>query len=129
MPARTCDYCGTAYQAKRSTSRYCTDTCRTKAAQLRAGTRVLPAAPVVVESGVLPAVRAELARLGLTDSVAGAAALSLAGRIDAQSEPGAAMAAMVRELRATMAEASAGATVELDVLDELRARREARRGA
>lgn len=128
----TCAACGKTFTARRSDARYCSSNCRGVASVERklagVAAKVAPPPPPKAPS-VSDSVRAELDRLGLVGSVAGTAALSLAARIDAQSESGAAMAAMVRELRATMAEASAGAVAELDVLDELRARREARRGA
>lgn len=129
MPViKPCDLCGTPYQAKRA-SRYCSPACRNQASAARIGRKVVAAEPVVVESSVAAATRAELDAVGRADSVAGQAALTLAARIDAQAETGAALAALVKQLHATMAVATANTSESLDVLDELRARREARRGA
>lgn len=129
MPVvKPCDLCGTPYQAKRA-SRYCSPACRSQASAARVGRKVVPTEPVVVESSVAAAVRAELQAVGRLDTVAGQAALTLAARVDAQAETGAALAALVKQLHATMATATADASESLDVLDELRARREARRGA
>jgi hypothetical protein len=59
----------------------------------------------------------------------GQLALAYARRIDAGNENGSATAALGRELRAALDEALDGASTEVDVVDELRARREQRRGA
>lgn len=37
MPARSCDYCGKVYTAQRSTSKFCSATCRSKARHFRQG--------------------------------------------------------------------------------------------
>jgi hypothetical protein len=79
-----------------------------------------------VPSGSLAAAtQAELDRAGRLGSAVGQAALALARRIDAsQGETGSALAALVREHRATLAEAVKDAEVAADPLDELRNRRE-----
>jgi hypothetical protein len=70
---------------------------------------------------------AELQAAGRLDSSAGQAAVALARRIDDGAESSAGLAALTREMRAAMAEALARAEASGDALDELRARREARR--
>ena len=77
------------------------------------------------------ATRAELVRLGRLDSDVGATALKLAERLDVATaeEPGSALAAVAKELRATMAEARQTGTPKADPADDLarkRAERQAR---
>lgn len=142
MIERTCDHCGATYQAKTARSRFCRDVCRAMAGKRaqrdavvaeiavhRAAPPQEAAEPRPAVRLVADAVRADLERADRLGTVAGAAALAMAARIDAQAETGAAVAALVRQLHATMAEATKDATAAVDPLDELRAKREARRGA
>lgn len=75
---------------------------------------------------VLAAVRAELEAIGKGNTPGGAACLVLAARLDANEDPGSAMAAMSKELRTTMHELSRSAPSVADPIDELRNRRERR---
>lgn len=81
---------------------------------------------------VEPAVRAELQRLDLDPDVSGlaATALALAAELDA-AETARDVAALGRELRAVLADIhrSTPEAREEDALDDLAARRAARRGA
>ena len=132
MAERSCQHCGGTFTAQRSTARYCSSGCRAKATEARRQAAVvaeLGARPTVETPSVSSAVRAELAAVDRLMSSAGAAALALAARIDAQAESGASVAALVKQLHATMAEATKDVRVAADPLDELQARREARRGA
>jgi hypothetical protein len=72
------------------------------------------------------ATKVELEAAGRLDSVLGQQALRLAQQMSG-FETGGGMAALSRELRATMAEATRGAAVAADPLDELKARRDAKR--
>lgn len=123
---QTCARCGTSFEAKRATARYCGSSCRSLATRERKQDGLVEVATAPDMPSVLAAVRTELAAANRLDSVAGAAAQALAVRIDAQAETGAAVASLTRQLHATMAEALRDAPVA-DGLDELRARREARR--
>lgn len=132
MAVRRCAHCGEEFTAQRSTARYCGPSCRVYASKERQQAAVVAEIAPTAAAGapsVAQAVRAELEEAGRLTSSAGAAALALAARIDAQAEAGSAVAALVKQLHATMAEATKDATVAADPLDELRARREARRGA
>ena len=130
----TCDACGLPLVGKRESARYCNANCRTKASQRRArgvpelkpapGAVVLPPPVVTVRDATL----AELSAAGRVGSALGAKALAMAARIDAGADTGAGLAALVKQHDATMAEAVRGSDAG-DVLDELSARREARRGA
>lgn len=72
------------------------------------------------------AVREELEAIGKANSPMGTVAISLAARLDAGTDPGSAMAAMAKELRATMTELTRTAPAAADPVDELRKRRERR---
>lgn len=130
----TCASCGEPLTSTNPRARYCSVNCRVKASQRRA--KGIPelkrAAPAVdtppIDGGVRASALRELAEAGRAESTAGRAALALAARIDAQADTGAGLASAVKQLQATMAEALRGAEAG-DILDELSARREARRGA
>lgn len=120
---RTCDSCGRAYTAQRRTSKFCSSGCR-----VRFGRGARKPAEVVAlgrhSDGPLEgAALVELGAAERTATAAGQAALALARRIDTDRDTGAAVAALTREFRATMAEAKSGARLALSPLDELRARR------
>lgn len=121
---RTCDACSAAYDAQRPNSRYCSESCRKKAARGTSSPRIEPivseAAPV---ASTRSRVQAELEAGGRAETYLGAAALALADRID-QSTAVMGFAALVKELRSTMDAAMAGVKVAADPVDELRARRD-----
>jgi hypothetical protein len=129
---RQCDVCSATYEAKRSTSRYCSGMCRTRASRSgRNGARVVPLAPVAPAQpvgSVVDATRAELESAGRAESPLGLAALALAARIDSQQDTGSGLAAAVRALGETLAAALKGSEAA-STLDELKARRRAKRGA
>lgn len=75
---------------------------------------------------VRAAVEASLREAGKRDTAMGEAALVLAARLDAGTDPGSAMAAMAKELRTTMTELTRGVSAVADPVDELRRRRERR---
>jgi len=141
---RTCATCAKGFDARSSRARYCSDKCRAKARYRRAvlGIEEKPATakpskprtprtdpPVEVDHGVTGAVIRELEAAGRADSSAGRAAIALARRDDDGAESSAGLAALTRELSARMLEALAEVESTGDSLDELRARREARRAA
>lgn len=79
---------------------------------------------------VLAAARAELRAADVVDSALGAAALTLAERLDAGEERGSGLAAISKELRCLLSAACEDVGKVGDPVDELRQRREARlRGA
>lgn len=134
----TCARCGADFETRRRSARWCSDRCRTQASRARKAGKpdtVKPepkakprkARPVEVEVGVTPAVIRELAAAGRGETSAGRAAVALARRIDDGAESSAGLAALTRELSCRMAEALADVETVADSIDELRARREARR--
>lgn len=136
---KSCAVCGTEFEAKRAAAKYCGQTCRQRAhrrPEAASDAKVLPLppettsepAPVMVGGRLAAATAAELDQAGRLETAVGQAALALAARIDGGiRETGAALAALVREHRATLAEAVRGAAKAADPLDELRARRERKR--
>lgn len=138
---KTCARCARTFTAKRQVARFCSVACRNAAAAARAKgqpeAKVIAAKPKRTRKaaapepdapvGALGAVLTELRAAGRLESSAGQAAVALARRIDDGAESSAGLAALTREMRAAMAEALARAEAAGDALDELRARREARR--
>lgn len=134
----TCARCASEFDARSKRARFCSPKCRLEAHQARSkGEPEL--APVAAKpkrkprkkaepiGGTLAAVTAELSAVGRLESSAGQAAVALARRIDEGAESSSGLAALTREMRAAMAEALARVEATGDALDELRARREARR--
>jgi hypothetical protein len=76
---------------------------------------------------IVAATRAELEAGGKLQSALGSVALVIAERLDKAEDPGSAMAAMAKELRATMAELAKLAPSVADPVDELKRRRQERR--
>lgn len=113
MGVKECAGCGAPFEANGNTKRCLS--CRG---------RGRPARPTV-----LAAVDAQLAAIGKEAVPLAAAAAVLAARLDAGTDPGSAMAAMSKELRTIMTELARTATAVQDPVDELLARRRARRGA
>lgn len=125
---RNCDACGGRYTAKRPNSRFCSESCRKKAARGTESPRIEPILADPAVATTRSRVQAELDAAGRGETYLGAAALALADRID-QSTAVMGFAALVKELRATMDAALAGAKAKGDELDELRARRDRKRAA
>lgn len=106
---RSCDFCGTAYEAKRSSSRFCGSTCRArKSTGAVVPMRPPPEVPAPDRPSLAESVRAELRAADAESSGLGVSALLLAERIDSGQDPGSSLAALNRELRATLAEATRG---------------------
>ena len=137
---RACDRCGQPFSPASKRARFCSVKCRTQATRARAQgqpealpsakpkrTRKPKAEPADSPTGTLGAVIAELTEAGRLQTSAGQAAVALASRIDAGAESSSGLAALTREMRAAMAEATANVAQAGDALDELRAKREARR--
>ena len=141
----TCATCSTDFDARSSRARFCSAKCRTAAHYRRTKLGIpeardpkpAPKAPAKgrkpkaqaedFPTGTLGAVIAELTAAGRLQTSAGQAAVALASRIDAGAESSSGLAALTREMRAAMAEATANVAQAGDALDELRAKREARR--
>ncbi len=129
---RECAFCGLQYVARRATSRFCGGTCQKRAERARAAGMRLPAANLddhdAPPSLLVEAVSRELDEVGRLGSVGGQAAVVLAERIASRRETGAATAALAKQLSATMTWALGGVAKAADPLDEIRARRDRKRG-
>jgi hypothetical protein len=122
--------CGRKFTAARSYAKYCSDACRRRTNKAKKAGVVIPMAeasppPRPKADGVVAASRRELEDAGRAESSLGQAALAAAARIDSNHETGSAMAALLREHRAIMAEALKGAP-RATFVDELKARRDRR---
>lgn len=123
---RPCDSCGQSYEAKTARSRFCSTRCRVRAS--RGDVIDLSQRREVAQEGALEtAARAELNTAGVLESFLAQDALRLARMVDAGKGTDAAVAALNRELRATMADALARAkrpdSPVTQMRDELAARR------
>lgn len=130
--SRACDSCGSLYEPLRRTSRYCSGKCRKRAQRsglAKPQTADRPSAPAA--SGSLhAAVLAELKDASKDTAALGQACLALARRIDGgASESGSAIAALTRELRASLESALKVPTGSGDLLDELARKRQERLAA
>jgi len=130
---RECDECGHCYTARRTSSRFCGDTCGKRAQRARAA-GIPPRAAFLDGQEAPPSelelvVARELEAVGRLQSVAGQVALELAYRVASPHETGAAVAALARELSVLMTKALAGVDRAADPLDEIRARRDLKRSA
>lgn len=127
-----CETCGASFDAKRRTAKYCSNGCRVQAQRATdtapAPLTALPQPERAPEGSVAGAAREELRSAGRESTAAGQSVLALARRIDAaDGESGASLAALVKEFRAAMSAAVAGAETAADPLDELRMRRDGKR--
>lgn len=126
---RPCDSCGAPYEAIRRRSRFCGDTCRRRATRARQAAGDAPPgageavadADAAAESELVMAVRRDLAVLGVEDGAAGRTAIELARSLADPSTPASARAALARELRATLAVATANGQPAFSPTDRARA--------
>lgn len=129
---RSCGACGRDL-TDRPRAKFCGPQCRANATKRRAKgvpelLTVGEAAPVE-STGCYSATLAALVDVARESSPMGTAALALARRIDTGTDSGSALASAVKQLRETLDAALDGTKVAADPLDELRRRREAKRGA
>ena len=138
---RPCDVCGTPYTATRASSRFCSERCKKRAQRAPATQRsdkrrqARPNAAVVsipqpdVTAGVAESTRRKLDGMGRLDTPLGQATMVLAHRLDdPRGDTGSAVAAMARQLQATLSAATADVRPAGDLLTELRARRDRKLG-
>lgn len=124
MTVRQCDACGHLYTAQRATSRFCSSTCRARVAR---GQVPNPQTSTRVAGDITEAVRRELQAVDREATPLGQTAISLAMALDGVQAGASGIAALARELRATMTDAMAGATTGRTPLDDLRERYNRRR--
>lgn len=117
-----CKVCGIEFGAKRATAKYCSERCRKRAQRAPASVVGLQSLGPVSDGDLTRATRAKLVAVGRADTELGAAALLVAARLDAVSlrETGAGVAALMKEFRATLADAVRDAESSDDELDQIR---------
>lgn len=117
---------GRPFEAKRGTAKYCSPGCRLKAHRSKAPIVAFPAAEGVEDPGGEGALevstRRRLEEVGRDEVELGVAALLLARRLDmlAPVDTGAGVAALMKEFRATLAEAIRDVDGDRDTLDDIR---------
>jgi len=133
---KTCS-CGKQFETRRSTAKSCSDKCRKRVQRMPEGAEakftVLPTAAEPADDGgsegdLTAIARSELRAADRESTSAGQLVLALARRIDRSSqETGAGLAALVKEFRASLTAAVAGAEQADDPVDEVRAFAERKR--
>lgn len=118
---RSCHVCGRDFEAKRKDAITCSATCRSRKRNV-----VPPSDPS--DNSLVKATRTELEAAGKVDTMLGQLALTLAARLRTEMTGASTLS---KELRAVVAEAcgttATGAAAVVDDVDELRARRDAKR--
>lgn len=141
MPSVTCAGCGKTFEAKRSSAKFCGDTCRKrgnrrpksdepaekKSSKSSPRDEALSAkAGEQIGLGLVEKTRAELQRGGRLESVTGQHALLLAERMTSPFETGSSIAALSKQFDSVMRAAMDGVSDEVDPLDELEKKRVAK---
>lgn len=138
---RTCDVCAKPFEAQRPTAKYCGSSCRARRSRAGAPVPVVAVAPVspgheqpdVDErppvDGLIGAVRVELEELKQVNTVVGQHALELAKRIVNSPGMNTGVSSLSKELSRVLGEARSASTVVDDPVDDLKARRDAKRAA
>jgi len=110
--------------------------CRKRGERAKNASETLPNAPdrpetpgEAVESALVVTVRRSLVEVDRLDTVAGQVALELAVRLASRREMGSAVASLAKQFDFAMDKALMNVTVEADPLDEIRARRDAKRNS
>lgn len=139
-----CEQCGRAFKAERTTAKYCSTRCRTAAVRARkalaeipkrrdgAALVALPKAAPKSESddeGFVAETKRELEAAGRLEGYLGRSAMHIARLIDAApSDTGNGHAALIKEYKATMAQALDGAQRQETPLEKIRRERELKTG-
>ena len=129
---RSCDVCHGSYEAKRASSKFCSDNCRLRAHRSPMAVALAPVVPLTTpvdpsEGSLTAATLAELGAAEMLASSLGQLALMLARRLDRPSmDTGSSIAALVREHRATLTAAVDAGKVAEDPLDQLAQQRRQR---
>lgn len=133
MASRYCLHCQGAFGDGTGKAKYCSAKCRKAAFLQRQGTGDSPAthpAPIAARrapgvdslDSLAATVRAEIGEAAAR-TVAGVSALLIAQQLDFGEEKGAAVAALSKQLQTLVAECKRGPGAEVDLIDELAARR------
>jgi hypothetical protein len=118
---RTCASCGRPFEATSHRATYCGPTCRKRASRGAVVTDIAERRPGPTKAtGLVLAVTAELEEAERLETAMGQTALALAVRLESGVDTGSAVAALTRELRATMEAATAGARAVGSPLQQMR---------
>jgi hypothetical protein len=119
---KVCVIDGTQFEAKRPSAKYCSERCRKRAQRQPAAVIALPARIGTAEGDLTSATRRTLEAAGRDESELGAAALLAAKRLDsaAITDTAAGVAALMKEYRATLADAMKDAERDDDALEQIR---------
>ena len=126
---RLCGTCARHHEARRVTSKFCSQRCQKRASRSPAGLSAasLLTFPAPVDGPLTVATMAKSIVADRVESSLGQAALLMTRRLDtAGADTGSSVAALAREQRATHALALGSAMNVLDPADQLRLQREAR---
>lgn len=136
---RTCEVCGVTFEAKLRTAIYCGKTCgmrahRRRKSEAAAGGTVVAIGTTSVEvdhvaGAVESATLAVLTDTERVDTPLGQAALVMARKVDGGRDTGAGLAALVKQLEATLRSATSGVAQESSPLDSARDELAARRAS
>lgn len=130
---KPCETCGGSFEAARAAAKYCGDRCRKRAQ--RSGRTARPVTgttddPVAgadsPEPELVMQVRRELDEARALDTVLGQLTLQLALRVAGAPAAETGFSTLVKEFRATRAEALGKTAPESDPLDEMKERRDAK---
>ena len=123
IETRPCEACGVDFEARRQSSRFCSDRCRQRLRR----SPVAAGAERMRPGELVDATRRQLAAAGAVDTTLGQMALLLAARLESPLETGNSVASVSREFRTVMGWVTDQRVDGFDPVDELRARRDRRR--
>lgn len=129
MATRSCEKCGDRLPPQRSggVRKKCAKCSPKRVRPPKNQRQVVAVSDLPSERGsIYAATLATLEQAGRTETPLGATALLLAQRLDANQDSGSAVAALAKQLAATLEDATRGAQIAMSPLDELRARRNAK---
>jgi hypothetical protein len=126
MPRKPCWTCGKPYDFQMPHSKYCSVVCKRRG-QRGQGLQGATAAPEPLSHLVEVVIR-DLTRANVLDTFLGQIAVELAAALTSPYSSPSAKAALSREFTAVMDKALGKSTTRFDLLDELKARRDAKRG-
>lgn len=131
---RPCEHCGTEFEARRSTAKFCKASCRVAHRRKSSGSPAPAAEPTKPRSSVAARVISDLEAAGVLDTFDGQCAVSLALAIDKGEESASVRASGIKALREAMqlalaATRPAPAAPPATPQDEIAAARERRRAS
>jgi len=125
--SRTCEACGKPLNTANSRAKYCSDTCRARVSKGNVVPIPQRAAPDPTAVLLVDATRDMLAEYGRESHPLGLAALEVARSLADVNTPASAKAALAKQLEVLLSAATKGAKVAANPVDDIRARRDAKR--